>query len=54
VEGATEGFLLLTANRGLCGGFNTNVNKKARAAMEGNFLSKTISCIKISFLLKCL
>ncbi len=33
-EGAPEGVLLLTANRGLCGGFNTNVIKKARVLME--------------------
>ncbi len=42
-EGAPEGILLLTANRGLCGGFNTNVIKKARAQMEGKSVSLSVS-----------
>ena len=33
-EGAPEGVLLFTANRGLCGAFNTNVIKRARAACD--------------------
>ena len=30
--GAPEGVLLFSANRGLCGAFNTNVIKRARMA----------------------
>ena len=33
-EGAPEGILLFTANRGLCGAFNTNVIKRARSAHD--------------------
>ena len=42
-DGAPEGFLLLTANRGLCGGFNTNVIKKARTLMQGKPVSLSVS-----------
>ncbi len=33
-EGAPDGVLVLTANRGLCGGFNSNMIKRGRAILE--------------------
>ena len=33
-EGAPDGVLIFTANRGLCGGFNSNMIKRGRALLE--------------------
>jgi F-type H+-transporting ATPase subunit gamma len=34
MEGAPDGVLVFTANRGLCGGFNSNMIKRGRALLE--------------------
>ena len=48
-ERAIEKVLLIavSSNRGLCGGFNSNVNKQAIALANGDYAGKDISVISI-------
>jgi F-type H+-transporting ATPase subunit gamma len=48
-ERAIENVLLIavSSNRGLCGGFNSNVNKQASALANGDYAGKDISVISI-------